>query len=284
MESNFVLFQPTWSSQFRALSAIVRKDWKQYWRYPLNAVSTIFQPVIWLAPVYFMGKAFSINGQALGFAQYSGTSDYMSFLILGAILGNFINAVFWGMGYALKNDMDSGVMESNWLTPVPRLLILIGRSLTNLFATAVTSLGMLIVCTLVFGFHPTGDVWKAALAIVPMLIGLYGFGFAFAGLVLLIREANTLVDTSAFLVQVFSGADFPVTILPKWLLPIALLLPLTYGLDAVRGLLLKTNTLLSIGTEIILLIVFMFVMLWFGSRIFHRVERRVRTLGTLGQH
>jgi ABC-2 type transport system permease protein len=92
------------------------------------------------------------------------------------------------------------------------------------------------------------------------------------------------VDTSAFLVQVFSGADFPVTILPKWLLPIALLLPLTYGLDAVRGLLLKTNTLLSIGTEIILLIVFMFVMLWFGSRIFHRVERRVRTLGTLGQH
>jgi ABC-2 type transport system permease protein len=247
-------------------------------------MSTVFQPVIWLAPVYFMGKAFSINGQALGFAQYSGTSDYMSFLILGAILGNFINAVFWGMGYALKNDMDSGVMESNWLTPVPRLLILVGRSLTNLFVTALTSLGMLIVCKLLFGFNPTGDVWKAVAAIIPMLIGLYGFGFAFAGLVLLLRESNTLVDTSAFLVQVFSGADFPVTVLPKWLLPISLLLPLTYGLDAVRGLLLKTNTLLSIGAEIALLILFMFVMLWFGSWIFQRVERRVRTLGTLGQH
>jgi ABC-2 type transport system permease protein len=284
MKTNFVLFPPTLGSQLRALSAIVRKDWKQYWRYPLNAMSTVFQPVIWLAPVYFMGKAFSINGQALGFAQYSGTSDYMSFLILGAILGNFINAVFWGMGYALKNDMDSGVMESNWLTPVPRLLILVGRSLTNLFVTALTSLGMLIVCKLLFGFNPTGDVWKAVAAIIPMLIGLYGFGFAFAGLVLLLRESNTLVDTSAFLVQVFSGADFPVTVLPKWLLPISLLLPLTYGLDAVRGLLLKTNTLLSIGAEIALLILFMFVMLWFGSWIFQRVERRVRTLGTLGQH
>jgi len=284
METNFVLFQPTLVTQFRALAAIVRKDWKQYWRYPLNAVSTVLQPVIWLAPVYFMGKAFSINGQALGFAQYSGTSDYMSFLILGAVLGNFVNAVFWGMGYALKNDMDAGVMESNWLTPVPRLLILIGRSLTNLFVTAVTSFGMLIVCGFVFGFHPTGDVLKAVMAIIPMLIGLYGFGFAFAGLVLIMREANTLVDMSAFLVQVFSGADFPVTILPKWLLPIALILPLTYGLDAARGLLLKTNTLLSIGTEVILLVVFMFVMLWLGSWIFYRVERRVRMLGTLGQH
>jgi ABC-2 type transport system permease protein len=284
MDTNFVLFQPTLTAQFRALSAIVRKDWKQYWRYPLNAVSTVFQPVIWLAPVYFMGKAFSINGQALGFAQYSGTADYMSFLILGAVLGNFVLAVFWGMGYALKNDMDAGVMESNWLTPVPRLLILIGRSVTNLFVTSVTSLAMIFLCKFVFGFHPTGDVLRAVGAIIPMLIGLYGFGFAFAGLVLLMREANSLVDTSSFLVQVLSGADFPVTVLPKWLLPISLLIPLTYGLDVARGLLLKTNTLLSIGAEVILLIVFMFVMLWFGSWIFYRVERRVRMLGTLGQH
>lgn len=284
MESNFLLSQPTTASHLRALLAIVRKDWKQYWRYPLNAVSTVFQPVIWLAPVYFMGKAFSVNGQALGFAQYSGTSDFMSFIILGAVLGNFINAVFWGMGYALKNDMDAGVMESNWLTPIPRLLILIGRSLTNLFVTAVTSLGMLFVCGLIFGFHPTGDVIGAVLAVIPMLIGLYGFGFAFAGLVLIMREANTMVDMSAFLVQIFSGTDFPVTVLPKWLLPIALLLPLTYGIDAARGLLLNTNTLMAIGLEVALLIVFMFVMLWIGSWIFYRVERRVRTLGTLGQH
>jgi ABC-2 type transport system permease protein len=284
MESNFVLYQPTLATQFQALYAIVRKDWKHYWRYPLNAVSTVFQPVIWLAPVYFMGKAFSVNGQALGFAQYSGTADYISFLILGAVLGNFINAVFWGMGYALKNDMDAGVMESNWLTPVPRLLILVGRSVTNLVVTAVTSVGMVIVCKLVFGFHPTGDVWKAVAVIIPMLVGLYGFGFAFAGVVLLMRESNSLVDTSSFLVQVFSGSDFPVTVLPKWLLPISLLLPLTYGLDAARGLLLKTNTLLSIGAEVVLLIVFMFVMLWFGSMIFFRIERRVKALGTLGQH
>jgi ABC-2 type transport system permease protein len=278
------LSQPNSGSHLRALFAIVRKDWKHYWRYPLNAVSTVLQPVIWLAPVYFMGKAFSIDGEALGFAQYSGTSDYMSFLILGAILGNFVNAVFWGMGYALKNDMDAGVMESNWLAPTPRLLILIGRSLTNLFVTAVTSLGMLLVCKFVFGFRPTGDVLYAVMAIVPMLVGLYGFGFAFAGLVLIMREANTMVDLSAWIVQVFSGTDFPVILLPKWLLPISLLIPLTYGLDAARGLLLKTNTLLSIGTEVTLLIIFMFVMLWFGSWIFYRVERRVRMLGTLGQH
>ncbi|HEY9527350.1 MAG TPA: ABC transporter permease [Anaerolineales bacterium] len=278
------LSQPSLKAQLRALYVIALKDWKVFWRYPLNAVSNIFQPIIWITPVYFMGKAFSTNGQALGFAAYSGTSDYMSFILLGTVLTNFILTVFWGMGYALKNDMDAGVLESNWLTPVPRLLILVGRTLSSLLVTAITSAIMLAIGAALFGFQPTGNTWAAFLTAIPMLIGLYGFGFAFAGVVLLMREANTLVDVSSFLVQGFSGTNFPVKSLPTWLIPVALMLPLTYGLDAVRGLLLKTETLLPLPAEIIILIVFMFVMVWFGAWVFNRVERRVRTLGTLGQH
>ncbi len=278
------LSQPTIASHLRALSALIRKDWKQYWRYPLNAASTMFQPLIWIAPVYFMGEAFSVNGKAIGFSQYSGTTDFMSFILLGTVLENFINAVFWGMGYALKNDMDSGVMESNWLTPIPRLLILIGHSVTNLIVTAMTSLGMLLCGGLIFGFTASGDVLKAFMPIIPMMLGLYGFGFAFAAVVMLMREANTLVDVSSFLVQIFSGSNFPVNALPRFLLPVALVLPLTYGLDAVRAYLLGTRTILSLNLELVLLVVFMFVMLWIGTATFRSLERRVRTLGTLGQH
>lgn len=278
------LSQPTVLTHLSALYALIRKDWKQYWRYPLNAVSSIFQPLIWIAPVYFMGLAFSENGKALGFSQYSGTTDFMSFILLGTVLEGFINAVFWGMGYALKNDMDSGVMESNWLTPIPRLLILVGHSVTNMIVTALTSVGMLFFGGLIFGFHASGDVLGAFLPIVPMMIGLYGFGFAFAAIVMLIREANTLVDVSSFLVQIFSGSNFPVNALPRFLLPVALALPLTYGLDAVRAYLIGTNTILPLHWEMLLLVVFMFVMLWIGTATFRSLERRVRTLGTLGQH
>jgi ABC-2 type transport system permease protein len=276
------LSQPTLASHLRALYALIRKDWKQYWRYPLNAVSSVFQPLIWIAPVYFMGLAFSVNGEARGFAQYSGTTDFMSFILLGTVLESFINAVFWGMGYALKNDMDSGVMESNWLTPIPRLLILVGHSVTNLLITAITSLGMLFFAGLVFGFHASGDVFKAFIPIIPMMLGLYGF--AFAAIVMLMREANALVDMSSFLVQIFSGSNFPVNALPRFLLPIALALPLTYGLDAVRSYLIGTQTIVPINLELTLLVVFMFVMLWIGVTTFRSLERRVRTLGTLGQH
>ena len=278
------LSQPNINTQLRALFVIARKDWKVFWRYPLNAVSNILQPIIWITPVYFMGQAFSTNGQSSGFAAYSGSGDYMSFILLGTVLSNFILTVFWGMGFALKEDMDSGVLESNWLTPVSRILILVGRTLASLFTTTITSLLMLVIAGAIFGFRPTGNTLAAFLVAIPMLLGLYGFGFAFAAVVLLMREANTLVDVSSFLVQGLSGANFPVKSLPYWLIPISLMLPLTYGFDAVRGFLLKTNTLLPLPMEVALLIVFMFVMLWFGSWVFYKIERRVRTLGTLGQH
>src|SRR5215217_5419507 len=142
------LSQPSLKAQLRALYVIARKDWKVFWRYPLNAVSNIFQPIIWITLVYFMGKESSTNGQALGFAAYSGTGDYMSYILLGTVLTNFILTVFWGMGYALKNDMDAGVLESNWLTPVSQLLILVGRTLTSLLTTTVTSLVMLVIAAL----------------------------------------------------------------------------------------------------------------------------------------
>jgi ABC-2 type transport system permease protein len=278
------LSQPTFLSLMRALFAIAKRDWQQFWRYPLNAFGYVMQPLIWFTPVFFMGQAFSVNGQAQGFAAYSGSGDYISFVLLGSVLGNFINAVFWGIGFALKSDMDAGVLESTWLTPVPRPILLIGRTITSLFTTTIISLVMLLVAAVLFGFKPTGNALLALAPAIPMLIGLYGFGMAFAALVLLMRDANTMVDISSYLVNLFSGSQFPVQSLPRFLLPISLALPLTYGYDAVRGFLLHTRTIMPLQTEFIILVAFMFLMIWFGVWFFNQMERSVRKKGTLGQH
>ncbi|HEX9017800.1 MAG TPA: ABC transporter permease [Anaerolineaceae bacterium] len=278
------LSRPSFRSNLRALYMIAAKDWTQYWRYPLNAVGFLLQPLVWITPAFFMGQAFSVNGQAKGFAAYSGTGDFISFMLLGMVLSNFITSVFWGIGYALKDDMDSGVLESNWLTPTSRPILLIARTFSNMFTTLVISAAMMVIAAALFGFRPTGDALLALVPVIPMLVGLYGFGLAFAAVVLLMRDANTLVDVGSFLVQLLSGAQFPIQALPRFMLPIALALPLTYGFDASRGILLKTNTVLPVRYEIGLLVVFMFVMIWVGLKVFNNMERKVRMKGTLGQH
>ena len=205
-------------------------------------------------------------------------------VVLGTILGRYVSSVFWGMGYSLKNEMDSGVLESNWMSPVSRPLLLVGRTMANLAITTLTSGGVLFLGCLFFGFRVTGNLFAAATVMVPMLVALYGFGFAFAALVLLLREPNTLIDVSSFSVGILSGMQFPVNVLPRVLLPISLALPLTYGFDIVRGYLLNTKTIIPMQYEIVILIVSMGIMAPVGYGVFKLVERRCRTLGTLGLH
>jgi ABC-2 type transport system permease protein len=188
------------------------------------------------------------------------------------------------MGLSLKNDMNSGVLESNWLTPVPRFLFLIGRTVASILITTVINFAILGLGWLLFDFRITGDLLQAFGVVVPLLIALYGFGFAFAAIVMLIREANTLIDVSDYVVSIFSGAMFPVQVLPRFLLPIALALPLTYGFDAFRSLLIGTTTVLPLGYEIAILLAFMVIMVPVGYVTFKRIERRSKRLGTLGMH
>src|SRR5437764_220373 len=114
------LSEYSWRSSARAVLAIARKDCLHFVRYPLNAFFRMFEPLIWLTPVYFLGKSFATPRGNSGFAAYAGTGDYMSFILLGTVLSNYVAAVFWGMGFALKNEMDAGVLETNWMAPLPR--------------------------------------------------------------------------------------------------------------------------------------------------------------------
>lgn len=278
------LAQPTWRSYIRAALAIALKDTIVFFRYPANALFRVIEPIAWLTPMYFLGKSFAGSAGNTGFAAYTGTNDYMSFILLGAVLANYIAAVFWGMGYALKSEMDAGVLESNWMAPIPRALLLVGQTLASLAITTFNSAGMLLLGWLLFGFQVSGNALVAALILIPMLVALYGFGFAFAAIVLLMRDANTMVDVSNYLISMLAGSQFPVQVLPRLLLPLSLALPLTYGFDAIRALLLGVRPLLALHYEIAILIGFMAVMTPLGYFVFKRIERYCQMRGTLSMH
>lgn len=75
---------------------------KIFFRYPINAIFSILEPVIWIAPVYFLAKSFQIGSKNIGFEQYAGTNDYMAYIVIGSIIGSFISSVMWGMGFSSK--------------------------------------------------------------------------------------------------------------------------------------------------------------------------------------
>src|SRR5215218_6639303 len=93
------LSQVSWRSHLRATLAIAKKNFITFYRYPLNALFRVIEPIAWLTPVYFLGRSFAGPAGNTGFAAYTGTGDYMSFVLVGTVLASYIASVFWGMGY-----------------------------------------------------------------------------------------------------------------------------------------------------------------------------------------
>lgn len=267
-----------------AIVAIFKKDMKIFFGYKVNAIFSILEPIIWITPVYFLSKAFQIGGKNIGFAQYTGTTDYMAFLVMGSIVGSFVSSVLWGMGFSLKNEMDVGVIESNWLTPIPLWVQLIGRSIFSLFHTTISTLIVAFLIWILFGFSINGSILSSLATLIPLLIGLYGLGFGIAALVLITNNANNIIDITNFTLNTICGSEFPITVLPRRIMTISLAIPLTYGYDSIRGILLGTKTLLPIATEQLILVIFMGISIFLGSIILNKVEKYCKTIGNIGFH
>lgn len=272
------------ATMLRVSLAIARKDLLLQVRYPLMLLSRIVEPLAWLTPVYFLGRAFSHGATAVGFAAWTGTGDYMTFVLVGWILGTYVSAVLWGMGFSLKNEMDTGVLESNWLAPHPPVLLLVGRTLASVAFTTITSGAFAVLAVLLFRISIPGRVLPAIGLALPVVIGLYGLGFIVAGIILRLRDANTLIDVGNYVLGLITGRDYPVSVLPRPLLVLALLLPLTYGYDGMRRLMLGTQSLMPLPLELLLAVFFMATMVVAGVWGFGRLEHRCRVEGTLAHH
>jgi ABC-2 type transport system permease protein len=257
---------------------------KIYFRYPVNFFMTLFEPLMWLSPFYFMGKSFSSDGRLQGFEKFTGNSDYMSFLVVGFMISAYVSTVFWTMGFSLKEEMRQGVLESNWSAPVNRVVLMVSKSLFQFCATTFEVILTGIVCHFAFGFTITSGLLKAILFLIPGIIGMMGLGLAVGAMVLMAKEANGIIDITNAVVSAFSGSYFPVRVMPKGFLFISLVLPLTYIYDSSRAILINQSPLLPLQTEFLIIIVAMVGFCALGSYIFMKVERKCRELGILGTH
>ncbi len=257
------------------VAAAFGRDRRIFFRYRLQILRIVLDPLVWFAPLYFLGRAF-------GGGPFR---DYTSFALLGVAVTSYIGTVMWGIGFSLKQDMDTGVLEANWLSPASPSLQLLGRVVWSLVLGTAESLLSLGLAGVVYGLQGQWQALPRALAYIgPMLVALYGFGLGFAGLVLVVRQANTITDAGQFILSTLSGQSMPVGDLPRGLAALAMALPTTYGLDALRTLVLGGAPLLPLPVEQRLLAIMAAALAAAGAAVFWAVERHVRRAGTLALH
>jgi ABC-2 type transport system permease protein len=273
-------------SSWRALAAVMKREWVIFLRYPSWVISLFIWPIIF--PLSYVFTAHALSGKdGIGMAQFqatTGVQDYTGYIAIGTIIWMWQNVVLWNIGYSLRNEQMRGTLESNWLTPTWRFAYLLGGSVPQLIAMLMFLTVSAIEFVLVFGVRFDGSLWLTLLALFAAIPSVYGLGFAFASLVINVKEANAFVFLVRGIVMVFCGITFPISILPEWMRPIADWLPQTYIIHAIRSASLSTQGFSAIAGDLKMLVLFGIFWLAFGYLLFSWMERRARRTGTIGQY
>jgi ABC-2 type transport system permease protein len=200
--------------------------------------------------VYAVIKPLAVSGilVAMFAAINRGGFDSPAFVYM--YLGNafylFVGAVMSGMGWAVVQDREHyRMLKSMYVAPMDIRLYLVGRGAARFAISSISVLLTLVVGIMVFDLpiylEAAGAAWFAGVLILG-LVSLMFMGLAMAGIMLLSGQQSWgLGELLAGALYLFSGAIFPLDVIPAALRPIGLALPATYWLELIRRSLARST-------------------------------------------
>ncbi|WKZ47435.1 MAG: ABC transporter permease [Anaerolineales bacterium] len=269
-----------------ALWAVVRREWIIFVRYPSWIIALFIWPVIFPMGYILTARALSgVDGSGLtAFQNTTGLNEYTGYIAVGTMIWMWQNIVLWAVGYSLRNEQLRGTLESNWLSPTWRFAYLLGSSFPQLVSMFMLMLVSGLEYALLFRVQFEGSLWLTLLVILAAIPSVYGLGFAFASVVITVKEANAFVFLVRGIVMVFCGITYPLAMLPGWMQSVAQWLPQTYIIHAMRTAALSTEGFGGIAFDLKMMTLFGIFWLAVGYWLFTTMERRARQTGAIGQY
>ncbi len=167
------------------------------------------------------------------------SSPMFPYLYLGNAFYMYVGSVMVGVSWAILDDREHyRTLKYIYMAPVHVPTYLIGRGVAR-FLTGSIAVLVTILAGVLF-LHVPLDLaavnWPLLLlALAIGMVMLAMMGLILAGISLLVvRHAGGLGDAVAGALYLFSGAIFPLEVLPRAIRPIGYVMPVTYWLELIR--------------------------------------------------
>jgi ABC-2 type transport system permease protein len=216
----------------QAIGILWLRELKRYTRSPAQIVGSLGQPMLYLVALGFgLGPVF----------QQAGQGSYLQFVAPGVIgMSVLFSSIFSGIG--LLWDRQFGFLKETLVAPVPRLHIMIGRTLGSATVALLQGTLVLMLC-LVAGFRPAhiSTIPLAFLFMAMICVVFSALGTAIGSTLQNMQGFQMIMGFLVMPIFFLSGALYPLRNLPTPMVVATRIDPLTYGIDGLRYAFLGTS-------------------------------------------
>jgi ABC-2 type transport system permease protein len=188
---------------------------------------------------------------------------YSGFVIIGGTMIAFWVNVLWNMSSQFYWEKETGTLETYLVAPISRMAILLGMALGGIVNTTLRAIIILVAGTMIFQVPlEVHEPFTGFFIFTLTIIALYALGMLFASLFMLYgREAYHTASLLQEPVYFLSGSYFPISNLPSIFQLLASIIPLTFGLDGLRRVIIQGQGIADVWLDTVVLVVFTIVLL-----------------------
>jgi ABC-2 type transport system permease protein len=214
------------------------------------------------------------NSVSSDFVKFSGTSDYMSYAILGTFTYLFVARTFLNVSRSFITEMREGTLDSLLISPVNYMGYLSGNMLEQTMITSGELLAAMII-TLPFGLRFSNiNLASTLLCIAITLISLFGMAIILSGIMIYFKDTYLSQNTVFSVIYLTTGVLFPIQYLPKWVQTISSCIPVTYSLRILRSSVLTGLDITSQSRDFISLAVISIIYFAVGVLLINKILRK----------
>ena len=246
----------------RKTFVIVELELRKLRHDPSELLSRAVQPALWLL----------VFGQVFGRMRGLG-ERYQDFIAPGILAQSVLFiAIFYGITIIWERDL--GVVHKFLVSPTARSALVLGKALSA-GLRALSQVAIIYTLLLIVGVRLN---WNPLSILGVLLVTITGAAiFSTFSLIIacLVKTRERFMGIGQLMTMPMffaSNAIYPIDLMPSWLKVIAHINPLTYQVDALRGLMLAGGTFkIGLGLDAVVMLFAAALLIMIGSRLYPTV-------------
>ncbi len=199
-----------------------------------------------------------------------GNIKYIDFLV-PAILGmTIMMSCMMGMGSTIAGERETGELARLFMTPTSVATVIGGKIAAKLLIELVRALILIFMAVLLFNVSIKGGFLQTFIVLVIGALCFVGFGIMLSARTSTQEDYAQISLPFSMPMMFVSGVFYPIETMPWILQKLAYIFPLTYLNDAMRGIMLKGQTLGDVWLDLVVLLGFTLLFFIIGVKRFNR--------------
>lgn len=199
-----------------------------------------------------------------------GNIKYIDFLV-PAILGmTVMMSCMMGMGATIAGERETGELARLFMTPTSVSTVIGGKIAAKLLIELLRALILIFMAVLLFNVSIKGGILQTFIVLVVGALCFVGFGMMLSARTSTQEDYVQMVMPFSMPMMFISGVFYPIETMPWILQKLAYIFPLTYLNDAMRGIMLKGQTLGDVWLDLAVLLGFTLLFFIIGVKRFNR--------------